>query len=97
MFRNGISIFCFIEDTQKSYYLIHKSHFKGTLNSIFVRSNPVRGDVYSIQHYVIKCVSDLWQVGGFLRELRFPQPIKLTATIYQWSIVESGVNTIYIT
>jgi len=35
----------------------------------------------SIQHYVIKVVSDLWQVGGFLRLLRFPPPIKLTATI----------------
>jgi hypothetical protein len=28
--------------------------------------NPVRGEVYSIQHYVIKFVSDLRQVGGFL-------------------------------
>jgi len=39
------------------------------------------GEVYSIQHYVIKFVSDLRQVGGFLRVLRFPPPIKLTATI----------------
>jgi hypothetical protein len=38
--------------------------------------------VYSIQHYVIKFVSDLRQGGGFLRMLRFPPPIKLTATIY---------------
>ena len=37
-------------------------------------------EVYSI-HYVIKFVSDLRKVGGFLRELRFPPPIKLTATI----------------
>jgi hypothetical protein len=28
-------------------------------------SNPVHGEVYSIQHYVIKFVSDLRQVGGF--------------------------------
>ena len=28
------------------------------------------GEVHSIQHYVIKCVSDLLQVGGFLRVLR---------------------------
>ena len=34
-----------------------------------------------VQHYVIKFVSDLRQVGGFLRVLRFPSPIKLTATI----------------
>ena len=36
--------------------------------------------VYSIQHYVINCVSDLWQVGGFLLVLWFPS-IKLIATI----------------
>jgi hypothetical protein len=29
-------------------------------------SNPIHGEVYSIQHYVIKFVSDLRQVGGFL-------------------------------
>jgi hypothetical protein len=34
-----------------------------------------------VHHYVIKCVSDLRQVGGFLRVLQFPPPIKLTATI----------------
>ena len=33
-----------------------------------------------VQHYVIKLVSDLRQIGGFLRILRFPPPIKLTAT-----------------
>jgi hypothetical protein len=40
------------------------------------------GEVYSIQHHdVIKFVSDLRQVGGFLWVLRFPPPIKLTAMI----------------
>ena len=43
-----------------------------------VSSNPVHGEVYSIQHYVIKFASDLCQVGGFLR---FPPPIKLTAKL----------------
>ena len=46
-----------------------------------VSSNPVRGEMYSIQQYVITFVSDLRQVGGFLRVLRFPPPIKLSATI----------------
>jgi hypothetical protein len=32
-----------------------------------VSSNPVHGEVYSIQHYVIKFVSDLRQVGEILR------------------------------
>ena len=37
--------------------------------------------VNSIQHYVIKFVSDLRQVSGFLWVLWFPPPIKLAATI----------------
>ena len=46
-----------------------------------VSSNPAHGEVYSIQLYLIKFVSDLRQVGGFLRLLWFPPQIKLTATI----------------
>jgi hypothetical protein len=46
-----------------------------------VSSNPAHGEVYSIQHYVIKFVSDLRQVGGFLRILRFLPTVKLTATM----------------
>jgi hypothetical protein len=42
---------------------------------------PCSGEVYSIQHYLIKFVSDLQQVSGFLQVLRFPPPIELTATI----------------
>jgi hypothetical protein len=34
-----------------------------------------------VQYYVIKFVSDLRQLGGFLRVLRFSPPIKLTFTI----------------
>ena len=47
-----------------------------------VSSNPVHGEVYSIQHYVIKFVIDLRQVSGFLWVLQFSPPIKLTAMIY---------------
>ena len=32
-----------------------------------VGSNPAHGRVYTIQHYVINFVSDLWQACGFLR------------------------------
>ena len=46
-----------------------------------VSSNPVNAEVYSIQHYVIKFVNDLRQVGGFLLVIRIPPPIKPTATI----------------
>jgi hypothetical protein len=43
-----------------------------------VSANPTQ----AMQHYVIKFVSDLRQIGGFLRVLRFPPQAKLTATIY---------------
>ena len=46
-----------------------------------VSSTLVHDEVYSIQQYVIKFVSDLRQVDGFIRVLRFPAPIQLTATI----------------
>ena len=42
---------------------------------------PAHGEVYLMQHYVIKFVSDLRYVDGFLWVLWFPPPIKLTATI----------------
>jgi hypothetical protein len=38
-------------------------------------SNHFYGEAYLIQHYVLKFVSDLRQVGGFLRVRRFPLPI----------------------
>ena len=46
-------------------------------------SNPADGEVHSIQHYVIKFVSDLQQISGF--QLNWlPQ--------YNWNIVESGIK-----
>ena len=45
----------------------------------FMSTNPTHGKVYLIQHYVIKKFDrDLQQVGGFLRVLQSPPPIKLT-------------------
>ena len=43
----------------------------------YIWYNPVHGGVYSIQHYVIKFVSDL----DFVWVLRFPPPIKLTTDV----------------
>jgi len=56
------------------------------MQSVFVTTNvvslnPAHVEVYSIQHYMIKSVSDLLQVDGFLMVLRSPPPINLTATI----------------
>jgi hypothetical protein len=52
-----------------------------TIATNVVSSNPTHGEVYPIQQYVIKFVSDLRQIGCFLQVLRFPPSIKLTATI----------------
>jgi hypothetical protein len=107
-------------------YLIEKKFISPLM--LFVSLNLAHGNMYLIQHYVIKFVSDLWHISGylsvlhkyqidtssylwtfnsnvklyrctrynimwqslsvtcdgsvvFLRVLRFPPPIKLTATI----------------
>ena len=39
------------------------------ITSNVVSFNPAHGEAYSIQHYVIKFVSDLRQVSGFLQVL----------------------------
>ena len=46
-----------------------------------VSSNPIHVEMYPTQLYVIKFISDLRKVGGFLRVFRFHPPRKLTATI----------------
>jgi hypothetical protein len=51
--------------------------FRTTASTTYiVISNLVHCEAYSIQHYVIKSVSDLRQVGGFLRVLRCPLLMK---------------------
>ena len=47
---------------------------------LLVQSMPFTSNVVSL--HVIKFVTDLWQVGGFLWVLQFPAPIKLTTMIY---------------
>ena len=53
------------------------------------------GSERGVQHYVIKFLSDLQQVGGFFRVLRFPPPINLTTTIYiTETLLKVSLNTI---
>jgi hypothetical protein len=59
---------------------------------------PAHDEVYSIQHYVIKIVCDMWQVGSFLR---FPQPINLTTTTYpnycwKWQYAPQSHKALYL-
>ena len=59
-----------------------------------VSSNPAHGEVYSIQHYVIKFVNDLREIGG-----GFFSGTSVSSTnntdrndITEWNIVECGVK-----
>jgi hypothetical protein len=62
-----------------------------------VSSNPGHGDVYSIQHYVIQFVSNLRQVGGFLRVIRFPPPNKTDRHDITEILLKVALNTITLT
>jgi hypothetical protein len=61
-----------------------------------VSLNPAHSEVYSIQHYVIKFVSDFRQVSGFLWVLRFPPPIKLSHDITE-ILLKVALNNITLT
>ena len=61
-----------------------------TTDVVEVESRSGRG----VQHYVIKFVSDLRQVSGFLRVLRFPPPLKLTLTNIAEILLKVALNTI---
>jgi hypothetical protein len=45
-------------------------------------------------HYVIKFVSELWQVGGFLRLIRFPAPKKAYCHYIDEILLKVALNTI---
>ena len=64
---------CYSNFNSLSYVnmMIIIDEFNPTLTTNVASSNPVYGEVYSIQHYVIKFVSDLQQVAGFLQVLLF--------------------------
>jgi hypothetical protein len=58
------------------HMIVHKLDLQLPVQSVpiiteVVSSNTVHGEAYSMQHYLIKFVSDLRQVSGFLL---FPPP-----------------------
>ena len=78
-------------------YTGHRFGFFLEILALSVSNQEVQrglGEVYSIPHYVIKFVSMLRQVRGFLWVLRFPPSIKLTVTIYKcnWNSIGSGAK-----
>ena len=69
---------------------------QNTHNRFLQNTCTAHGEVYSIQHYVIKFVSDLRGVCGFLRVLLFPTSINWSSR-YFWNVVESGVKPLTLT
>jgi hypothetical protein len=67
------------------------------ITSKVVSSNPVHGEVYSIQYYVIKFVSDWRQVGGFSPGI----PVSFTNKTKLHDVIEiylkNALNTIILT
>jgi len=76
-------------------YLQYKK--KNNYKKKLIIKNLVHGEVYSIQHYVIKFVSDLRQVGGFLLVLRFPPPITNDRHDITEILLKVALNTINLT
>ena len=65
-----------------------------SISTKVMSSNPVHGEAYSMQHYVIKFVSDLLQVCGFLQVLRFPPPMRLDRHNKTENLLKVTLNTI---
>jgi hypothetical protein len=73
LFSNILSIYTVRVSVKVMVFNATFNNISAIVTTQVVNSNTANGEVYSIKHYEIKCVSDLQQVGGFLR---FPPPIK---------------------
>ena len=65
------------------------------INTKVVSLNPVHGEVYLIQHYVIKFVSDLRQVGGFFLGTLVSSTNKTDHHDIAEILLEMALNTIH--
>jgi hypothetical protein len=63
------------------------------ITSKVVTSNPAHVEVYSIQHFVIKFVSYLWQDGGFLLILLAPVSQKVVRLSLRFTTVSQNLPT----
>jgi hypothetical protein len=61
-----------------------------------VSSNTAHGEVYSLQHYVIKFVSDLWQVVVYMHKQNFSiDMIYIIKCLDMWYMYIVSLVTIY--
>jgi hypothetical protein len=56
--------------------------------------NPVHGEAYMLQHYVIKFVSDLWPVGGFFPDTLVSSTNKTDCHNVTEILLKVALNTI---
>ena len=88
------SILTVIYVSVKAYFYYKSHHLCNQCLSPLKLWVHGHGEVHSIQHYVIKFISDLWQVSGFLQVRWFPPPIKLTANDITVILLKVTLNTI---
>ena len=67
-----------------------------SISTKVVSSNPVHGDVFSIQHYVTMFVSDLRQVGGFSPGIPVSSINKTNSDYIAEILLKVGLSTINI-
>jgi hypothetical protein len=78
-----------IKQPERQHYNVYKTiGFSEYHSNVLFES--CSGEVYLIQHYVTKFISDLRQVGGFLQGLRFPPHLYTNVSV-------NGSYTMFIT
>ena len=68
-----------------------------SITNNLVSSNPDHGEMYLIQHYVIKFVSDLPQASGFLLVFRFHPLLKADCHDITEILLKLAVSAINLT
>ena len=92
--NTDIFTICLMTKSGILYYILYEAADKTNVieYDIFFLKYRSTLNLKLIQHFVIKFVSDLRQVSGFLWVLLFPPPIKLWPPQYNWNVVESGIK-----
>ena len=70
--KNQTKLEIYIFPVINEFRVLRGGFFFSFLFFFLVCSEASSGEVYSIHHYMIKFVSDLRHVGGYLWVLRFP-------------------------
>ena len=92
MYNQTFNTFCQAQQSYGSW--IYKYY---TISAYLCKFESRSGEVYSIQHYVIKFVSDLRQISGFPRVLRFSSGTPVSSTNKTEILLKVALKTTIIT